>query len=482
MKTCVAGIILCSSAIFAWNLSGQVVSESGEGLSGVTISSFNYAGISTMSDPEGFFSISDDPSALLDSKMSAMSVEYDGKTVIFHHLHATSFKISLLDALGKVAFEKALDGVSGNLYFDLSHLSRKWNFLCVKMDNRKDIYSLDKKGILKKAGDPLTLLYFSKDGYENETYQMTSENESGVKITMKLAGSVPVVSSSAMEKSSSSNFSSSSAVFSSASDEPVDCSGKTLASHADLNINGRKVIVKFPSGYTGKDPVPLLVNYHPIGGSADNWANGSQIAQSALAEGAIVAFPDGEQSPNMGKAWNVGPCCTDADDVAFTKDFLKELKEKACVDPKRIYAAGFSMGGGFSNYAGCFLSEYFAAAAPSAFDLSEEIVNVGKCSPARAFPILNFRGTNDFVVNYDGGYSSIVSGKPITFLGAQKNFEKWAELNGCSEEPVDKGNGCKYYENCRDGVQVGLCTIQGGGHSEGDGKTAWDFVKQFRLP
>lgn len=166
------------------------------------------------------------------------------------------------------------------------------------------------------------------------------------------------------------------------------------------------------------------------------------------------------------------------------KGFLIKLgvSEKACVDPKRIYAAGFSMGGGFSNYAGCFLSEYFAAAAPSAFDLSEEIVNAGKCSPARAFPILNFRGTNDFVVNYDGGYSSIVSGKPITFLGAQKNFEKWAELNGCSEEPVDKGNGCKYYENCRDGVQVGLCTIQGGGHSEGDGKTAWDFVKQFRLP
>lgn len=482
MKKFVAGVIFCSSAIFGWNLSGQVVSESGEGLSGVTVSSFNYAGITTMSDSEGYFSISDDPSALFDSKVPAVSVKYDGKTVVVQNVLAKSFKISLLDALGKVAFEKALEGVSGNLYFNLNNLPCKWNFLYVKVDNRKEVYSLDKKGILKKVGDPLALLYFSKDGYESATYQMTSENESGVQIVMRIAGIEPIVSSSAMEISSSSNFSSSSAALSSASDEPVDCSGKTLASNTELIIDNRKVIVKFPSGYTGKEPAPLLVNYHPIGGSADNWANGSQIAQSALAEGAIVVFPDGEQSPNFGKAWNVGPCCTDADDVVFTKHFLEELKEKACVDPKRIYAAGFSMGGGFSNYAGCFLSEYFAAAAPSAFDLSEEIVNAGKCTPARAFPILNFRGTSDNVVQYNGGYSSLVTGKPITFLGAQNNFKKWAELNGCSGTPVDKGNGCEYYENCRDGVKVGLCTIQGGGHSEGDGKTGWDFVKQFRLP
>lgn len=482
MKKIAAGVILCSSAIFGWNLSGRVVSEAGDGLFGVNISSFNYAGISEMSDSEGNFAISDDVSALVDLKTPAMSVEYDGKTVMFRNVHAAVFKLSLLDALGKVALGKTFDGVSGNLYFDLGNLPRKWKFLCVKMDNRNEVYSLDKKGVLKKAGDPLAILLFSKDGYENATYRMTSENESGVRIAMRLAGTSSAVSSSATWKSSSSNVSSSSVAPSSASDGPVDCSGKTLANNTNLTIDGRKVIVKFPNGYTGKEPVPLLVNYHPIGGSADSWANGSQIARAALDDGAIVAFPDGARSPNFGQAWNVGPCCTDADDVAFTKDILGELKDKACVDPKRIYAAGFSMGGGFSNYAGCFLSEYFAAAAPSAFDLSEEIVDAGKCSPARAFPILNFRGTNDNVVPYDGGYSSLVSGKPITFLGARRNFEKWAELDGCSGVSVDRGNGCEYYENCRDGVKVGLCTIQGGGHSEGDGKTGWEFLKRFRLP
>jgi len=265
--------------------------------------------------------------------------------------------------------------------------------------------------------------------------------------------------------------------------EVVNCSGKTLKSNTTLNIGGRKVIVKFPNGFKGDKPTPLLINYHPIMGSASQWEGGSQTAKAALNDGAIVAFMDGAQGP-MGQAWNVGPCCTDADDVQFTRDFIKEITNKACVDPKRIYAAGFSMGGGMSNYAGCFLSDVIAAAAPSAFDLAKEIVDGGKCKPSRPFPILNFRGTQDNIVMYNGGLSQVVAGKPITFMGAKNNLKEWAKMNGCTGQPKSNtpGNNCEMYENCNGGVKVGLCTINGGGHSEGDGKMGWDFLKQFTLP
>ncbi|ORX61266.1 alpha/beta-hydrolase [Piromyces finnis] len=261
----------------------------------------------------------------------------------------------------------------------------------------------------------------------------------------------------------------------------VDCSGKTLKSNTNLTINGRKVIVKFPSNF-GSKPAPLLINFHPIMGSASQWESGSQTAKAALNDGAVVAFMDGAQGP-MGQAWNVGPCCTDADDVQYTRAFIKEITQKACIDPKRIYAAGFSMGGGMSNYAGCQLADVIAAAAPSAFDLSKEIVDAGKCKPARPFPILNFRGTQDNVVMYNGGLSQVVQGKPITFLGAKNNLKEWAKMNGCTGEPKQNtpGNNCEMYENCSGGVKVGLCTINGGGHNEGDGKMGWDFLKQFTL-
>jgi len=262
----------------------------------------------------------------------------------------------------------------------------------------------------------------------------------------------------------------------------VDCSGKTLKSDTTLNIGGRKVIVKFPSGFSGDKAAPLLINYHPIMGSAQQWQSGSQTARAALADGAIVAFMDGAQGP-MGQAWNVGPCCTDADDVSFTRDFIEEILDQACVDPSRIYAAGFSMGGGMSNYAGCYLADVIAAAAPSAFDLAQEVVSAGQCKPARPFPILNFRGTNDNIVMYNGGLSQVVAGKPITFLGAKNNLKEWAKMNGCTGEPKANtpGNGCEMYENCEGGVMVGLCTIQGGGHAEGDGRMGWNFLKQFSL-
>jgi len=263
----------------------------------------------------------------------------------------------------------------------------------------------------------------------------------------------------------------------------VDCSGKTLRSNTNLNIGGRKVIVKFPSGYRGDKPTPLLINYHPIMGSAAQWEGGSQTAKAALSDGAIVAFMDGAQGP-MGQAWNVGPCCTDADDVKFTRDFIKEITSKACVDPKRIYAAGFSMGGGMSNYVGCYLADVIAAAAPSAFDLAKEVVDAGKCKPARPFPILNFRGTQDNIVMYNGGLSQVVAGKPITFLGAKNNMKEWAKMNGCTGNPKSNtpGNNCEMYENCNGGAKVGLCTINGGGHAEGDGRMGWNFLKQFSLP
>jgi len=263
----------------------------------------------------------------------------------------------------------------------------------------------------------------------------------------------------------------------------LDCSAKTLKTATTLNIGGRKVIVKFPNGYKGDKATPLLINYHPIMGSAQQWQNGSQTAKAALNDGAIVAFMDGAQGP-MGQAWNVGPCCTDADDVKFTRDFIKEITSKACVDPKRIYAAGFSMGGGMSNYVGCYLADLIAAAAPSAFDLAKEVVDAGKCKPARPFPILNFRGTQDNIVMYNGGLSQVVAGKPITFMGAKNNLKEWAKMDGCTGEPKKNtpGNNCEMYENCNGGAKVGLCTINGGGHAEGDGRMGWEFLKQFSLP
>jgi polyhydroxybutyrate depolymerase len=123
----------------------------------------------------------------------------------------------------------------------------------------------------------------------------------------------------------------------------------------------------------------------------------------------------------------------------------------------------------------------FAAVAPAAFDLLEE--NVPDCQPARPITVVSFRGTSDPIVTYEGGYSAVVSGMPITFLGAQATFEKWAEFNACSGSPsAEDSNGCSTYSECQDGTEVVLCTKQGGGHEAGNASVAWPILKRHTLP
>jgi len=145
-----------------------------------------------------------------------------------------------------------------------------------------------------------------------------------------------------------------------------------------------------------------------------------------------------------------------------------------------VYASGFSMGGGMTNFVACHASDIFAAFAPAAFDLLAEVVP--ECSPSRPITVAAFRGTNDPYVPYEGGLSDLVV--PINFLGAVATMNKWAEYSGCTGSPVDLGDNCQGYEasQCEDGVEVILCTKQGGGHEAADANLTWPVLKRHTLP
>ena len=241
----------------------------------------------------------------------------------------------------------------------------------------------------------------------------------------------------------------------------------------------REYILHIPSGYTGTAPVPLVVDFHPIGGSDMQWRSQSPYPAVIDKEGVISAFPNGEPSPNLGNAWDVEGCCNTADDVAFSRALVADVESVVCVDTKRVYAVGFSMGGGMANYLGCQAADLFAGIAPSSFDLLQE--NVGDCRPARPITVVSFRGMTDTLVPYGGGASTLVQGMPITFLGAQATFQKWAQLDGCTGNPsAPDGNGCATYSSCTGGVQVTLCSNQGG-QQQGDPSIAWPILQQHPL-
>lgn len=265
----------------------------------------------------------------------------------------------------------------------------------------------------------------------------------------------------------------------------VTCPSSPLSpgdTNRTITVGGkqRKYVLHVPQSYDGSEAVPFILDYHGITGDGPGQRNSSPYPAQTDPEGVIMAFPTGEPGP-IGNAWNVGPCCVaGVDDVEFARAIVEDVAKVGCIDPKRVYAVGFSMGGGMSHYLACHAADVFAAVAPAAFDLLEE--NIGSCEPSRPISVVSFRSTGDNVVVYDGGYSNVVTGMPITFLGAQDTFKKWSELNSCTGNAEDTGGGCMTYKNCAEGVTVTLCTKQGGSHDQGNASVGWPLLKQNVLP
>jgi polyhydroxybutyrate depolymerase len=254
-------------------------------------------------------------------------------------------------------------------------------------------------------------------------------------------------------------------------------------SNASLQVGGtmRSYIVHVPTGYTGKTPIPLVVDYHSLGSTDTSEEGISGYSTVGDTEGFATVFPQG-----IDNAWNIGPCCTTSrtvDDLAFSRALVHAVEATVCVDPKRVYAVGYSMGGGISHYLGCNAADLFAAIAPAAFDLL--VASEEPCNPTRPITEISFRGTADPLVPYDGGASMPPNGLNVTvhFLGAQGTFQKWAQLDGCTGSPsAPDSNGCSTYSQCKGGVEATLCTKQGGGHDPGDAHLGWAMLKAHPMP
>jgi polyhydroxybutyrate depolymerase len=247
-----------------------------------------------------------------------------------------------------------------------------------------------------------------------------------------------------------------------------------------VGSTSRSYVLHIPPKYDNSKPAPLILDLHAQNGTGAGERAGSPYPAQTDPEGVVMAFPTGLKGP-AGNAWNVGPCCVaKVDDVAFARALVVQVETIACIDPTRVYAVGLATGGGMAYYLACHAADVFAAIAPAAFDLLQE--NVADCIPSRPVTVISFRGTEDPLVPYAGGPSSVVPGMPVTFLGAQKTFEKWAEIDQCTGTPSAKdSNGCSAYSNCQDGVEVILCTKQGGGLEAGNASVAWPVLKSHTL-
>jgi len=273
-----------------------------------------------------------------------------------------------------------------------------------------------------------------------------------------------------------------------AADSSITCSGSGLQPGVQtltLQHDGveRSYRLHVPTGYDHSRPVPLVLNFHGLTGTPDLQALSSAMDADSDSEGFVVAYPAGVQN-----SWNAGTCCgeaarTNVDDVGFARAVVADLKQKLCIDPRRVYATGMSNGGFMSHRLACEAADLFAAIGPVAGALG-----VSNCQPSRPVPVIHFHGTEDGLVDYD--------------TLALNAIAQWVTANGCTDaQPAETYNQgdvrCETYSQCQAGVEVTLCTVTGGGHCWPGRPTCvfgnpttdisaneamWDAFSRFPLP
>lgn len=129
-----------------------------------------------------------------------------------------------------------------------------------------------------------------------------------------------------------------------------------------------------PSSYTGSSQVPLVVYLHGCQQTAPDAAVGTRWNTEAEAEGFIAVYPQqlaglsGPLTPgNANACWNfydpVAIGSRTAGEPAQIAAITRKVIADWNVDPKRVYIAGASGGGGMSNVMGVLFPDLYAAVA-----------------------------------------------------------------------------------------------------------------------
>jgi polyhydroxybutyrate depolymerase len=149
----------------------------------------------------------------------------------------------------------------------------------------------------------------------------------------------------------------------------------------------REYRLAVPPDYTGKKPLPLVLNYHGLGSNSVQQAVYSQLEQKGPAQGFVVATPQGTGNQAF---WNILPRLPQPDDVGLANALIDHLEGVLCIDPKRVFATGISNGAGMSVYLGCKLQDRLAGIAPVA-----GVNLVAPCTNGKPLSVFAFHGTAD---------------------------------------------------------------------------------------
>ena len=218
----------------------------------------------------------------------------------------------------------------------------------------------------------------------------------------------------------------------------------------------------------------------------------------------ILLYPDALPDPNDGGSTNWQVVTSGDlpftlpnphDDIGFVDALIDEVSAEHNVDLNRVYALGYSNGGGFTFDLACRLNHRIAAVGVVARTMYIE--SFESCNVTHPTAVVTILGTDDFASPYDG----LTYEGTLYFASAEDSHQLWVDANALDSNPEQTA-----LENIatNDGSTVDLFSwtrsdecmelqhyrVNGGGHDWPGTfgnmdmvahETIWNFVKEYGL-
>jgi polyhydroxybutyrate depolymerase len=229
-----------------------------------------------------------------------------------------------------------------------------------------------------------------------------------------------------------------------------------------IEVDGqtRTFILDLPGDYDQGTPYPVLFGFHGRGFSgAEFRADSYGGLLSAAGDDAIVVHPDALGDVEL--AWD-----TDSQrDIRFFDALLEAIGAGLCIDESRVFAAGHSSGGYFTNTLACARGDSLRAIAPVA---GGGPFGSGGNPPACESPVSAWIAHSE-------------SDQTVLFSNGEGSRDYWRESDECSDSVADVSpSPCVAYQGCGAGLAVNWCVYDGGHDWPSFGAQAiWSFFRRF---
>jgi polyhydroxybutyrate depolymerase len=197
---------------------------------------------------------------------------------------------------------------------------------------------------------------------------------------------------------------------------------------------GRGLVqVHLPPGIEDGEPRPVVIQLHGYGATADSQEDFFRLIPQADASGFILVTPEGIEDFLRQRFWNASDACCDffrerPDDSGYLRTLIDVVTANYVVDPQRIYFAGYSNGGFMAHRMGCDHADVVAGVFSFA---GATWLDPLLCDAAEPVHVAQVHGTEDGVIQYDGGCIPGLACYP----SARQTADTWAAINGCELMP-----------------------------------------------